>query len=70
MKEMIGQDAGKVWEHLSDNGATKLNQLPKGVGISQLRVERALGWLAREDKIRFETKGKAVFVSIVVANPG
>ena len=55
MNETIVSAAGKVWKHLNDNGAATLSQLRWKTGLSTEMVNRALGWLAREDKLCFET---------------
>jgi hypothetical protein len=56
MNEAIVPAAGKVWKHLNDNGATSLSQLRGKTGLSTEMVNRAIGWLAREDKLCFETE--------------
>jgi hypothetical protein len=58
----VGETAGKVWQHLAKTGPTFLTELPKAVGAGTEMTLMAIGWLAREDKIRFERKGKDVHV--------
>ncbi len=55
MHEAIGSAAGKVWKHLHDNGASSFYELQRKTGLSTDLVNRAIGWLAREDKLCYET---------------
>ncbi|MFH2035928.1 MAG: winged helix-turn-helix domain-containing protein [Candidatus Zixiibacteriota bacterium] len=64
MKEIIGQTAGKIWATLNENEAVSLSQLPKIVDEKQAIVYQSLGWLAREDKIEYVTRGKATMVAL------
>jgi len=51
LTEKIGNDAGKIWDALSNYRDVNVSSIAK---ISQLKIEdacTALGWLAREDKI-------------------
>jgi winged helix-turn-helix protein DUF2582 len=47
----VGDTAGKVWHVLNDAGPHTLSQLKKVLSGKNGKVEMALGWLAREDKI-------------------
>lgn len=53
----IGVAAGKVWGYLKENGHASPSQIARNTGIPRDLVQRAIGWLAREDKLDFE-KGK------------
>ncbi|MFH2035929.1 MAG: winged helix-turn-helix domain-containing protein [Candidatus Zixiibacteriota bacterium] len=64
MKEIIGLTAGKIWTMLKKKNEVSLSQLPKVVNEKQVIVYQALGWLAREDKIEYITKGKATMVTL------
>ena len=61
---VIGATAGEVWALLSDNGELTLAAIKKGCGASPEASLMALGWLAREGKLRFETKGRSVKVAL------
>ncbi len=58
MKETVGKTAGRVWEILKKNHEMTLSQLPKALKQKDTVVYQAVGWLAREDKIAYRTKGK------------
>jgi hypothetical protein len=55
MNEAIVSAVGKVWKHLNDNGAASFSELGRKTGLSNQMANRAIGWLAREDKLCFET---------------
>lgn len=65
MHTLVGVTAGKVWDTLHKDGPLPISQLPKKVHERDVVVYQALGWLAREDKIRYEAKGKTTLVSLV-----
>ena len=60
----IGETAGVLWRVLSENGPMDLTKLIKEVGAPRDAVMRALGWLAREDKVNFEENGRKRVVSL------
>ena len=60
----IGEDAGSLWEVLSLNGPSTIAALKKTRNLSEVEIQRAIGWLAREDKILFQQKGKSVLVAL------
>jgi hypothetical protein len=62
--EMIGHAAGDVWRVLSERGAQTLPGLKKSLDVSDDLVLLAVGWLAREGKLVFETTGRSVTVSL------
>jgi hypothetical protein len=62
--EMIGETAGDVWRTLSDRGSQTLAGLKKSTDAPDDIVLLAIGWLAREDKLAFETNGRTVTVSL------
>ena len=52
----IGENAGKVWQTLKTKGQTDFNVLKKTTGLYGINLFLALGWLAREGKVKFEQK--------------
>ena len=55
----IGSNAGKVWNLLNSQGKCNVSNIVK---INKIKIQdaySALGWLAREDKIRI-SKGKQI----------
>lgn len=51
--KQIGIDAGNVWQILnaSDERSCSYCELKMRSGLSEAALNRALGWLAREDKL-------------------
>jgi len=62
--QSIGETAGKVWEFLNEKGESNIIQLMQGVEADAGLILQAIGWLAREDKIRIEKKGVYVIYSL------
>ena len=64
MIQSIGDTAGKVWNFLSEKGEATLSQLKRGVKVDPNLILEAIGWLAREDKLRIEKKARYVIYSL------
>ena len=64
MKDRIGETAGKIWTTLRDQSEVSVSRLPKMLEEREVLVYQALGWLAREDKISYRTKGNRTSVSL------
>lgn len=62
--ESIGEAAGAVWIYLESNSPQTLAKLKKAVEAPADTVLAAVGWLAREGKLKFETSGKTVTISL------
>lgn len=60
----IGTAAGDVYRYLFENGETSLTRLGKALEIPNRRVDQALGWLAREDKVTFTQSKRTTLVSV------
>ena len=56
--QTIGKNAGIVWRLLDHNRKWEYNELKEATGLSDRDLNAAIGWLAREDKIQFETSQK------------
>ena len=54
MSQVIGEAAGKVWEYLCSNGAASASMISRQTGLTRDLTQRAIGWLAREDKLAIE----------------
>ena len=50
--EEIGETAGAVWRTLNESGPLTMAKLLKKVDEPRDTVLQALGWLAREEKIK------------------
>lgn len=54
-KKTIGTNAGIIWNLLYNGQKWNCKKLMEDSGLSEKEVLMAIGWLAREDKIEFET---------------
>lgn len=54
IKSDIGINAGTVWQLLSEKRKLSVLELIELTGYSDSYLNLALGWLARENKVRFE----------------
>jgi len=52
--DQIGETAGTVWDTLSKEGPLTFAALMEEVNAPQSLFFMAIGWLSREDKLRFE----------------
>ena len=64
MREDIGNAAGTVWRYLEAHGSRSVSQIQRETGLSQSLTYLALGWLAREGKIRFAQDRRALLVGL------
>jgi len=64
MSDTIGSTAGVVWEFLEKEGTTSVTKLAKETKLDTKLAQRALGWLAREDKVEFSMKGRTEVVGL------
>jgi hypothetical protein len=63
--EIIGTNAGLVWNTLNRVGGLSIKDLKKQTKIKTDKVLFvALGWLAKEDKLVFSENGDDLFVSL------
>jgi hypothetical protein len=63
--QKIGEAAGLVWRALEGTGEGMTpTQLKNKTELGAELLHQALGWLAREDKIRFLGGGKSVKVAL------
>lgn len=60
----ISEAAGLVWHVLDENGPTAVATLKRKSKLGSEAFYGALGWLAREDKLRFEGAGKKLVVAL------
>ena len=64
MKDKIGETAGKIWKVMQKKGEVNVAQLPKLLNEKSAIVYQGLGWLAREDKIDYQTKSGKTFACL------
>jgi len=64
MVDTIGEAAGAVWQFLSTHGEASVNKVTTETGLGKNDVQRAIGWLAKEDKLNIEMKGRVETLSL------
>jgi len=64
MREIIGDAAGKIWHYLDENGESSVTKITNETGLGKNEVQRAIGWLLKEDKLNIESNGRAETVSL------
>jgi predicted RNA-binding protein (virulence factor B family) len=64
MSTTIGESAGKLWAFLEANGAASPSKIEKEAGLAKAELQRAIGWLAKEDKILIEVNGRSEVLSL------
>ena len=52
--ERIGEVAGRVWRQLRAHGPASHASIARSIGRTEQEVHMAIGWLARENKLRME----------------
>lgn len=63
LNEKIGNNAGLVWAAL-ENGEQNLKAVKKATKLNEKDLNMAIGWLAREGKLKFREDDAEVFVSL------
>jgi len=61
--EKIGINAGLIWS-VVENGELNVKAVKKATKLAEKDLNLALGWLAREGKIKFNEVESEVFVSL------
>ncbi|MFB6145946.1 MAG: winged helix-turn-helix domain-containing protein [Candidatus Nanohaloarchaea archaeon] len=64
MQDRIGELAGYVWRYLEDEGESSVSSIVDAVDAPRSKVHMAIGWLAREDKLEFNSEGRGSTVSL------
>jgi hypothetical protein len=64
MQNTIGDAAGKIWQYLDQNGSASVTKITTETGIGKNDVQRAIGWLLKEDKLAIEMIGRTETVSL------
>ena len=64
MQQMIGDAAGKIWTYLKQNGPSSTAKLTKELGLDMKLLQRAIGWLSREDKLSLTQKGRTEIIAL------
>ncbi len=60
--DSIGIVAGLVWEYLHQKGPVTLSKLAREIDAPRDMVMQGVGWLAREEKIKFQPGDKSKLI--------
>lgn len=64
MTDVIGTAAGMIWQYLEQHGTASASKISKETGLDTKVLQRAIGWLSKEDKLHFETKGRNELIGL------
>ncbi|MEE9398370.1 MAG: winged helix-turn-helix domain-containing protein [Methylococcales bacterium] len=64
MSKEIGNAAGKIWKYLKKAERATPSKIGEDTGLGRNELHRAIGWLAREEKIKFEKEGRAEYLTL------
>ncbi len=64
MATTIGEAAGKIWEYLDKNGSASVTKITNETGVNKNDIQRAIGWLLKEDKLLIEMMGRTETLSL------
>ena len=64
MEVEIGDAAGTIWRYLDEHGETTLSRLKQGAKLPEQIVLMAIGWLAREGKLRLVREERVLKVDL------
>ena len=64
MQNKIDDAAGQVWRYLDKNGSTSVTKITNETGLNKNDVQRAIGWLLKEDKLIIEAVGRTETLSL------
>lgn len=67
MKNDVGSDAGRIWHLLSEKGNLSIRKIGEMTNCKESLIFLALGWLARENKVRFLDKNGDLYVELNVS---
>lgn len=65
LKNDIGINAGTIWHILSEEGQLSIRELGELTNYKDAMIFYALGWLAREHKIKFLIREDTTYVELV-----
>ncbi|MEG0948917.1 MAG: winged helix-turn-helix domain-containing protein [Bacteroidales bacterium] len=64
-QECIGTNAGLIWAALNETNDQTFKGLKKATKLKEKELYMALGWLAREGKIKFIEEDEDIVIELV-----
>ena len=60
----IGENAGAIWRELNSRGELNISALKRSTRLDDKNLYLALGWLAKENKIKFAQKQRQIMIGL------
>ncbi len=64
MSDKIGDVAGVLWRYLGGHGAETVTKIAKETAIDSKKIQRTVGWLAKEDKVMITPRGRSELIAL------
>ena len=64
MDTEIGEAAGQIWQYLAQHGEVTLPRLQQGTILPERLLLMGIGWLAREEKLRFVQERRGLKIAL------
>jgi hypothetical protein len=61
----IGENAGAIWRELNAIGELNISTLKRNTGLDDKNLYLALGWLAKENKIRYNQRQRQILIGLI-----
>lgn len=61
----IGENAGAIWRELNAKGEQNISALKRSTKLDDKNLYLALGWLAKENKIKFAQKQRQIMIGLI-----
>ena len=65
MRDQISELGRKIYDVLNEKRELNFAQITNFIPASSTEIFHALGWLARNNKIAYQTKGDSTFIRLV-----
>jgi hypothetical protein len=64
LKNDMGINAGTIWRLLQEKDVLSIREIGEYTSFHEKFIYYSLGWLARENKVRFFEKGDTMYVEL------
>lgn len=64
MSDLVGSAAGILWNYLDAEGESSVAKITKAIELDGKTLQRAIGWLAKEEKITIALRGRTEIVAL------
>jgi hypothetical protein len=64
MKDIIGTNAGIIWQYLDKHGPTTVAKLIRETELGEKAIQRGIGWLAQEGQVTIELINRAETIAL------